>query len=57
MLDDLHLGCLGVGHIVPQSHQKTSPFFALPPDILPSYRYCIRTPFVLVLLQAESLPE
>jgi hypothetical protein len=34
MLDDLHPSCLGVGHIVPRSHQKTSPLFALLPDIL-----------------------
>jgi hypothetical protein len=26
MLDDLHLSCLGVGHIIPQRHKKTSPF-------------------------------
>jgi hypothetical protein len=56
MLDDLHPGCLGVGHIILQSHQKTSLFFALLPDILPSYRCCSRTPFVLLLLQAKSLP-
>jgi hypothetical protein len=27
MLDDPHLGCPGVGHIIPRSHQKTYPFF------------------------------
>jgi hypothetical protein len=55
MLDDPHPGCPGVGHIVPQSHKKISPFFALLPDILPSYRCCSSTLFILVLLLAESL--
>jgi hypothetical protein len=55
MLDDPHPDCPGVGHIVPRSHQKTFPFFAVLPDILPSYHCCSRTLSVLVLLPAESL--
>jgi hypothetical protein len=35
---------------------KTSPSFTLLPGILPSYRCCSRTLFILVLLPAESLP-
>jgi hypothetical protein len=37
MLDDPHPRCLGMGHIIPRIHKKTSPFFALLLDILPSY--------------------
>jgi hypothetical protein len=51
MLDDLHLSCLDVGHIVLQSHQRTSPAFALLPSILPSDHYCSHILSALVCYQ------
>jgi hypothetical protein len=36
IVDDLHLDCPGMGHIVLQNHQRTSLAFALLPGILPS---------------------
>jgi hypothetical protein len=56
MLDDPHSGCPGVGHIVTRRHQKTSPFFALLPDIMSSYCHYNRILFVHVLPRDESLP-
>jgi hypothetical protein len=51
-----HLGCPNVGHTTLQSRQKTSPFFTLLLDILPSFNSCGHILSVLVLVPAESLP-
>jgi hypothetical protein len=56
MLDDQHRGYADVGLTALQSHQRTSPFFALLLDIQPSYHCCNYILSALVSLSARNLP-
>jgi hypothetical protein len=56
MLDDRHHGYPVMGHIELQIYQKTSPFYALLLNILPSSYYCNHILSALVLLLVMSCP-
>jgi hypothetical protein len=56
MLDDLHLDCPDMGHIILQSHQRTSLTFALLSGILPSCHCYSHILSALISLLVDSLP-
>jgi hypothetical protein len=54
MLDDRRRGCPAMGHTELQTHEKTSPFFALLLGTRSSSHYCNRTLSALTLLPAVN---